>query len=233
MDGLSWTLLGATLAVAVVHTALGPDHVIPFVMLARARGWRLRRTLAVTSLCGLGHVASSLLLGTAGLALGVGVSRLESIDTARGDLAAWALVGFGCAYALWGLRRAVRREAGLEAHRHDGHVHIHRHGAGAHSHPHDLSSSTSFWMLFLIFVLGPCEPLIPLFILPASRGRWDLALLTGAVFAVATIVTMLVLVGTASVGLERLRLVPLERWAHAAAGAAIAASGLAVMLLGL
>ena len=55
-------LIAAALGIAVAHTALGPDHTLPFVMLARAGRWSLRRTLAVTLACGAGHVASSLLL---------------------------------------------------------------------------------------------------------------------------------------------------------------------------
>ncbi|NIR37211.1 MAG: hypothetical protein GWN73_15615, partial [Actinobacteria bacterium] len=57
-----WSLLAAAVGVAVTHTALGPDHYLPFVMLARARKWSWARTLTVTGICGLGHVASSVLL---------------------------------------------------------------------------------------------------------------------------------------------------------------------------
>ena len=60
-------------AIAVTHTALGPDHYLPFVLLAQARGWSRTRAAWVTAVCGIGHVLSSLLLGTIGLALGVGV----------------------------------------------------------------------------------------------------------------------------------------------------------------
>jgi hypothetical protein len=233
MDVLSWNLVGAAIAVAVVHTALGPDHTLPFVMLARAQGWSMVRTLAVTFLCGLGHVASSLLLGGVGLALGYGVARLEGVESGRGDLAAWALVAFGGAYVLWGVRRALRSRAGLVPHGHHGHVHVHRHGDGAHEHPGGGPRASTSWMLFLVFVLGPCEPLIPLFILPASRSRWGLAVLTGAIFTVATVGTMLVLVGLAYAGIRRISFGALERWSHALAGGAIAATGLAILYLGL
>jgi hypothetical protein len=87
--------------------------------------------------------------------------------------------------------------------------------------------------LFIVFVLGPCEPLIPLFVLPASRGDWGLAALTGAVFGAITIACMLALVLVGHAGLARLPLGPLERWSHAMAGGVIVASGLAVALLGL
>ena len=72
MDGLSWSLLFAAAAIAVTHTALGPDHYLPFIMLARSRGWSPARAALITAVCGVGHVISSLLLGGLGVALGIG-----------------------------------------------------------------------------------------------------------------------------------------------------------------
>src|SRR5262245_1904947 len=106
MDGFSFNLLLAAAGIAFVHTILGPDHYLPFLMLARARRWSRARTLAITMACGIGHVVSSLALGVAGLGLGLAVGRIEHIEGARGDWAAWALVLFGATYALWGTRKA-------------------------------------------------------------------------------------------------------------------------------
>ena len=233
-QSLSWSLLAAAFGVGVVHTLLGPDHYLPFIMLARARGWSRLRTVLVTSACGLGHVASSVILGGLGIVLGVAIGRLETVEGGRGSIAAWAIVAFGIAYALWGLRHALRKRTGLEAHVHDGDVHIHSHGLSPHGHDHHrIGANTTFWTLFIIFVLGPCEPLIPLFALPASQGRWDVAALTAVVFGVATLLSM---VGATLVGYEGLKLVrlgPLERWSHVVAGCVIAAAGLSVIYLGL
>jgi nickel/cobalt transporter (NicO) family protein len=143
------------------------------------------------------------------------------------------LVTFGAAYALWGVRHALRQRAGLLPHEHDGDVHMHAHGHHHHDHGGRIGSRTTFWALFTVFVLGPCEPLIPLFVLPASRGRWGVAGLTAAVFSLLTVVTMVVLVRLALAGVQRLPLAALERWSHAFAGAVIAASGLAVVFFGL
>ena len=233
VDALSLNLLLAAAALAVTHTALGPDHTLPFVMLARAQRWSRRKTLLVTALCGLGHVASSLLLGAIGLALGFGVAHVTHAEEWRGGLAAWALVLFGAAYGLWGIRHAIRRKRGLLPHDHHGHVHLHADGSHSHEHPGPDRSRTTFWALFVVFVLGPCEPLIPLFVLPASRGRLDLALVTALVFSLVTIVTMLALVALLLAGVRQLPLARLERWSHALAGGVIAASGLAVIFLGL
>ena len=64
-------LLWAAASLAVVHTLLGIDHSLPLAALGRARGWALGRTLLVTGVCGAGHVASSVVLGAAGVGLGV------------------------------------------------------------------------------------------------------------------------------------------------------------------
>lgn len=243
IDGLSFSLLLAAAGIAVTHTLLGPDHYLPFLVLARARRWSRGRAVAVSALCGAGHVLSSLALGTIGLLLGFAVGSLEQAERSRGDLAAWALVAFGAAYALWGARRAVRESRGLRMHDHGSHVHLHDLAHAGHEHAAAGASagrgsggaraSTGFWALFIIFVLGPCEPLIPLFILPASRGRWALAMLTAALYAALTVGFMAVLTYAGMSGLKRLPLGSLERWADSLAGAAIAGSGLLIVSLGL
>jgi len=241
-DVLTWNVIGAAVGVAVVHTALGPDHSLPFVALARARHWSRTRTLTVAAACGAAHVAASLALGLFGVLAGVAVGALDGLESGRGGIAAWALVAVGAAYSLWGVRRGCRARRGIALHRHDrhgrdashghGHLHVHAGAGAAHEHPQPGGERTS-WALFLVFVLGPCEPLIPLFVLPASQGRWALAGAAAAAFAVATITTMLGIVALALAGAERLPLGPLERWSHALAGVVIAGSGLAVALGGL
>lgn len=233
ISGFSFSVLAAAGGVAFLHTILGPDHYLPFIVMARARSWSMTRTLTITAICGLGHVISSILLGGLGVAFGIAVAKLEGVEGGRGDLAAWALVAFGLAYAVWGIRHALRTSKGIQTHTHHGHVHVHAHGDGEHSHAEGMGSNLTFWALFLIFVLGPCEPLIPLFVLPASRGDWMLAAATAGVFTVITLITMVGLTALALTGARQLRLGPLERWSHTLAGSVIAASGLAILFLGL
>ena len=59
-------------SIALIHTLLGPDHYLPFIVMARARRWSMRKTACVTLLCGAGHVLSSVLLGGVGIAAGFG-----------------------------------------------------------------------------------------------------------------------------------------------------------------
>jgi hypothetical protein len=234
VSSLSPSLLAAAFGVGVAHTLLGPDHYLPFIMLAKARGWSRLQTIAITSICGLGHIASSVALGGLGIAFGLAIGQIDSLESGRGPLAAWALVAFGVAYALWGLRHALRRRKGIEAHVHGEGVHIHTHGLSPHGHEHhEVGANTTFWTLFIIFVLGPCEPLIPLFALPASQGRWDVAVLTAVVFAIATLISMVGATLAGIQGLRMLKLGPLEQWSHVIAGCVIAAAGLSVIYLGL
>jgi len=220
-------LLAVTAAtIGFVHTLMGPDHYLPFIVLGRARGWSGGRTAAITLACGAGHVLSSVLLGAIGIALGLAVSRLEAVEAARGDMAAWLLIALGLLYFAWGLRRAVRRR---HAHAH-AHSHAHTH-ADPRGEPAGPSSTP--WVLFIVFVLGPCEPLIPLLMYPAATHSVGGLVLVTAVFAVATVGTMLAVVALATLGVDLLPMGRLERYSHALAGAAIALSGLGIELLGL
>lgn len=234
MNGLEWSLVGAAAGIGILHTLVGPDHYLPFVTIARASGWTRARTTVATALCGVAHVLASILLGSIGVLFGLGVSRLERVELGRGSVAAWLMIAFGIAYAAWGVRQAIKQRHGIAPHDHDGHVHIHRAGAHPHRHPDGAPGSTpAFWTLLLLFILGPCEPLIPLFILPASRGEWFSATLVAVVFGTVTVGTMVGMVLLGLAGLQRVSLGPLERWSHVLAGGIIAASGLCVIALGL
>jgi nickel/cobalt exporter len=236
MDSGFLLLLGTAATIGFVHTALGPDHYVPFIVLSKARNWSARTTSIVTVLCGIGHVLGSVVLGLIGIGVGVALFKLEFIESIRGDIAAWLLMGFGFAYLVWGLRQAFRNRPHEHAHEHgDGVVHVHSHShVGEHAHPHGAEvRSITPWVLFLIFVFGPCEPLIPILMFPASRGSVWHVVLVASVFAVATIGTMLTVVMGAYYGLARLRVRPLERYGHALAGLALFAAGGAIAFLGL
>lgn len=231
--------LGLTAAsVAFLHTLLGPDHYLPFVFMSRAGGWSRTKTIVVTLLCGVGHLVGSVVLGAIGIAGGVAVSRLEGIEAVRGNVAAWVLIAFGLVYGAWGLRRALRGRVHAHVHAHeDGTAHAHAHdhrGAHAHVHTHGASSRRlTPWVLFIVFVLGPCEPLIPLLMYPAALESMTGVLMVTAIFGTVTLLTMLAAVVALQSGLRRVSLGPLERYAHALAGASVALCGMAIQFLGL
>lgn len=225
-------LLTSAVSIGFIHTLIGVDHSLPFVVLGKAQGWKLRKVLFVTFLCGFGHVASSVLLGVAGVALGVAVGHLEWIEGFRGSLASWTLIIFGLTYAAWSMARQRRRQRHIHQHG-EAVVHSHEHSVASHRHSAETTSVVTAWSLFIVFVLGPCEPLIPLLMFPAMEmGLGTMALVTAA-FAVTTIGTMLLVVTAGFYGLEFLAFRRLESHANTLAGLAIAASGLAILFLGI
>ncbi|HSA95131.1 MAG TPA: sulfite exporter TauE/SafE family protein, partial [Acidobacteriota bacterium] len=233
---------------------------LPFIVIGRARNWKLQKTLGIAFLAGLGHILSSVVLGFVGIALGLAVSKLEGVESARGAVAAWLLIGFGLAYFIWGLRRAWRDKPHAHPHLHDHeedhvhphgpglgphdpahehvheHAHAHTHERAEHAHPHGevpKKANITPWVLFTIFVFGPCEPLIPLVMYPAARHSTAGVALVAAAFGVVTIATMLIIIAAASFGASFVKLGKLERYSHALAGLMIFVSGLAVQFLGL
>jgi len=255
-----WLLAGTAAGLGLVHTVIGPDHYLPFIVIGRARNWTLRKTLLVSFFAGLGHILSSVVLGFVGVALGIAVARLEGVESARGAIAACLLIGFGLAYFIWGLRRAWRGKPHTHPHLHDheedhvhphgpdlgphdpAHVHVHQH---AHTHTHELAEHAHLhgevprkanitpWVLFTIFVFGPCEPLIPLVMYPAARHSTAGVVLVAGAFGLVTIATMLAIIAAVSFGASFVKLGKLERYSHALAGLMIFVSGLVVQFLGL
>ena len=88
-------LAAGAASLGVVHALIGPDHYLPFVMIARARNWSLARTNMLTFVCGLGHVLSSVVLGFVGIAVVALMEKIEWLEGARGSLAAWMVIAFG------------------------------------------------------------------------------------------------------------------------------------------
>ena len=233
-------LCGTAATIAFVHTLLGPDHYLPFVALGKSRGWSPLRTLRMTLLCGSGHIVGSVVLGFIGIYAAVQLNALEWIEAIRGDIAAWALVSFGLVYMVWGLRRGYRRKPHSHWHSHGEvyHNHDHTHEA-SHVHAHaDINSdgkqrSVAGWAIFIVFVLGPCEPLIPLLMFPAAKESLLGVVLVTAVFALVTVLTMLFAVTVSVWGLRAVRLPRMENFSDAIAGGTITMCGLSIAVLGL
>ena len=229
-------LIGTAATIAFLHAILGPDHYLPFTAMGKARGWSLARTLTITFYCGLGHVLSSVVIGAAGLLIGAQLASLVSIESVRGELAGWALIAFGLVYFAWGIKRAGRGHRHSHVHAHGELVHAHEHDHGgdhAHVHTEKAQGSITPWALFVIFVLGPCEALIPLFMYPAAQQNAALVIAVASVFGIVTLATMLAAVAVTTLGVDRLKLPSPGPYAHAVAGAAIVACGSAISFLGL
>ncbi len=207
------TLLISAASVAFFH-ALAPDHWVPFVALAKSSRWSMAKLGWVALLAGIGHVVSSLLLGLIGLWAGLMIHHVKGAEAWRGRVGIWLLIGFGVAYALWGLKHAQ------------------------HHHPHvsveeavKVYAVRRMWMLFAIMVFGPCEPLIPLMFVASEQGMttvWTMS-------ALFSVVTVAMVVGQSCLSYAGVRLINtpwMERYAHALAGLVIVLTAIFVLVSG-
>lgn len=97
-------LISTAVALGFVHTIVGPDHYVPFIAISKSRNWSNPKVLGIVSLCGLGHILSSVIIGLIGIALGITISSIEIFESSRGEIAGWLLIGFGFVYMLWGIK---------------------------------------------------------------------------------------------------------------------------------
>jgi sulfite exporter TauE/SafE len=230
-------LLVTAASLGFVHTSLGPDHYVPFIAMSKARHWSVYKTSLITIVCGIGHVLGSVIIGLIGIAFGIAITKLQEIESTRGEIAAWLLISFGLVYLIWGLRKAYRNKPHSHIHFHqDGEVHVHTHThekEHIHIHQDEKKSNITPWILFTIFVFGPCEVLIPLFMYTASLKNTIGLVLVTSFFGLATILTMLIIVLVSLSGIKLISFNKIEKYTHALAGAIILFCGLAIKFLGL
>jgi len=228
-------LLVSAASLGVVHTLLGPDHYLPFIVLSKARKWTRTRTLWITFISGVGHVGGSVILGLIGIGMGISLSRLEAIEASRGSLVGWMLIAFGLLYTAYGIYKYVKRGA---------HMHLPaflRPRSIRHAHLHldvkelekEDAGSLTPWILFLIFVFGPCEVLIPMLIYPAANQSGLGVFLVALVFGIATVGTMMLVVYLGYRGLSLVSLKGREYQFHLIAGLVILLAGAGMQFMGL
>ena len=236
MDNAIILLSVTAVSIGFLHTLLGPDHYLPFIVLSQAKSWSVRKTMIITFLCGVGHVLSSVVLGIIGIGVGISVNKLVSVESFRGNIAGWLFIAFGLVYMVISIRNLVKKHRHTHSHFHFGgqkHEHEHDH-IEQHTHIHEEEAAPATpWILFLIFVFGPCEPLIPILMYPAAENNISGAVIVSVLFSVVTIATMMSIVLAFKLGLSRINLKPIEKYNHLIAGSIIFFSGIAIQFLGL
>jgi sulfite exporter TauE/SafE len=225
-------LLVAAVTIACLHTAMGPDHYLPFIALSKARGWRFSKTIGWTIVCGCGHVWSSVLLGLGGAALGWSLVKVKFLENLRGGIAGWALLAFGLVYFIWGLSKAYKNKP----HKHfdmeeDGSMYVYEHKHGIAVQSAERHKVTP-WVMFIIFVLGPCEPMIPLLFYPAAKNSWYGMFLLILVYTVFTLGTMIVMVVLGYYGFAFVKTEKYERYMHAMGGFTLLVCGAGMVFMG-
>jgi nickel/cobalt exporter len=228
-------LLVSAFTLGLVHTLLGPDHYLPFIVLSRARNWSSRKTIRITFIAGLGHVSGSVNLGMIGIAMGISLSKLEAFEANRGSLVGWMLIAFGALYMAYGIYKYIKKGA---------HVHLpdflrpkslrdkHLHLDLQELEEEDTAGKLTPWILFLIFVFGPCEVLIPMLIFPAANHSVMGVFLVALVFGIATIGTMMAVVFLGYKGFSLLHLKGKEYQFHLLAGMVILVAGAGMQFMG-
>jgi len=222
----------AAVSIACLHTVTGPDHYVPFIALSKSRGWSFTRTIFWTIVCGCGHVWSSVLLGLGGAAIGWSLSKVSWFETVRGGVAGWALVAFGIMYGIWGLLKANKGSR----HKHfdvydDGSMYVFEHRHGQSVSPKERHAVTP-WVMFLIFVLGPCEPMIPLLYFPAAKNSAVGMMLLIMVYTLFTLAVMVLMVVLGYYGFAFFKTEKLEKYIHALSGITIFVCGAGIVFLG-
>lgn len=232
MPGELQILIAAAVTIACLHTVMGPDHYLPFIALSKARGWSFGRTLMWTVICGCGHVWSSVLLALGGSAIGWSLSKVSWLENIRGGIAGWVLLLFGLIYGVWGLIRAYKNKP----HKHfdmyeDGGIYVYEHKHGEAVRAAERHKVTP-WVMFIIFLLGPCEPMIPLLYYPAAQHSWQGMFLLIVVYTLFTLATMIIMVILGYYGISFLKTEKLERFMHALGGLTLFICGAGMVFMG-
>ncbi|MEP7144423.1 MAG: hypothetical protein ABI707_16175 [Ferruginibacter sp.] len=225
-------LIITAISVASLHTLTGPDHYLPFIALSGSKNWTVTKTIGWTIICGLGHVLSSVILGLGGAALGWSLSKISWLENIRGGIAGWVMLVFGLLYGAWGFYRAINNNP----HKHfdlgdNGDIYVYQHNHGEAVAPNERYKVTP-WVMFIIFILGPCEPMIPLLYFPAAQNSWrGMAILIG-IYTIVTLMTMLTMVLLGYYGIAFVKTEKLERYVHALGGLTIFICGAGMLWMG-
>lgn len=211
------TLAMVAFGLGAFHTLIGPDHYLPFVAMAQTRKWSTSKTVWVVSVCGIGHVLSTIILGAIFIAIGIAVERFEFFEGQRGNFAAWLLFITGSIYMLWAIIQQIRKK---------GHPHKHFADEGSSR------KTMTFWILFAIFVFGPCEALSPVLYTAFAISTTSLVLVS-LLFAISTIGVMLLMTLLMLQGFKFLKFKKIEKYQHIIAGATIALCGASMLFMGL
>ncbi|MDP1630687.1 MAG: hypothetical protein Q8L66_04630 [Caulobacter sp.] len=202
----------AGFGVALMHVTM-PTHWLPFVLVGRAQGWRLRRVLSAATAAAVGHILTTSVVGVLILLAGRVMERW--VQGVMHYAAATLLFGFGVFY----LARAFRRRtalAGMTT------------GQGEAVSP-AVTDRAAFWGLVGTLALSPGEVLLSFYLTGDTHG-WPGLVLLSTMFLAGTLVGMIAVITLTWAGLARFRLDRLARYESAILGGVLIALGVVVMV---
>ena len=238
MNSAVLTTIAATgFTVAFFHAAI-PTHWLPFVLVSRARGLKRGKTLAVSALAGLGHVALTSLLGL--VIAWFGFQLDEHAEDLFPKIAGGVLLLIGLFYfwRQWSGRGVLHHHPPGGQHQASsecGHSHAH-----AHSHWDDelkesqlVSKKSGDWAaiggLFMMLTLSPCEGFLPVYLSGVQFG-WRGFIILSLILALGTLAGMLVFTWLTLVGLERVQVQKFERYEAAMLGSIFTVLGVLLLV---
>ncbi|RYF92637.1 MAG: hypothetical protein EON95_11695 [Caulobacteraceae bacterium] len=196
------SIAAAGFAVAFMHAIL-PTHWLPFVLVGREQKWSAGKTLGVTALAGLGHVAFTILIGAVVVAIGL---------AAAPALEAWFKWVVAAVLAALGLFYLTR-----EAHQH------------ADRPRRYLSDRAAIAGLVLLLTLSPCEAFIGVYMTAIKHGWLGFGLLSLVLLA-ATAAAMMLFTGLMLAGARFVKLDALQARESTILGLALIAMAIAVII---
>lgn len=236
MQSTVLTTVAATgFSVAFFHAAI-PTHWLPFVLVARARGWGRWKTLAVTSLAGLGHVALTSLLGLAIAWFGFQLEeKVESFSwIAGGLLLAVSAFYFWRQWSGRGILHHHPPGSHHHADEHCGHERDNSHWQEEMKDSSLVSDRAGEWAaisgLFVMLTLSPCEGFLPVYLSGVQFG-WTGFIVLSVILAVATLAGMTLFTWLALIGFDRFRLKTFERYEAALLGTLFAILGVLLIAI--
>jgi hypothetical protein len=190
-------------AVAFLHAAL-PTHWLPFVLVGRAQKWSTGRTLGVTFLAGLGHVALTAVLGL--ILVLAGLAMQPHVGGIFHWIVGGLMIAVGLLYVLRGRHSHAHPEAGRRPY---------------------ASDRAAIVALVTLLTLSPCEAFLPYYLAGMEHG-WQAFVVLSLVLMVATSAGMLLFTGLSLAGFSRLGLDWVERYEETILGVALILVGIVV-----
>ncbi len=201
-------LIIATFGVALLHAAM-PNHWMPFVLVGKAQGWSITRTLTITGTASLGHSVITCVIGFVVALMGAQISRY--VESRIGYLTGIILIILGVAYL------ALSRWHRVRPHTHEGHS------------THYLSDKAAAASLFSMLCFSPCEAALPIF-LAASAMSWGILLTMAIILTTSTLFGMIALTALAYRGMQGLKFESLERYEKELVGVILTFIGIMVFI---
>ncbi len=196
--------------VGILHMS-APDHWLTLCVLSRNKQWTPKKLFGISFVTAIGHVALSVIMGLVVVVVGLLLSHLISyyLDTGIGII----MVGTGLVVGIIPLLRK------------DEH-----HDINEEKNTINLTKGIGYFAI-LGAALSPDPSIIPIYLSAISAGFY-FALELSVVFAVASILTLLLLVQLGTAGLAKtLAKIP-EKYNDSMVGFVIAAIGIYILVSG-